>query len=210
MLLYVAGPYRGDVDRNIAQARSMAVELYKAGHNVITPHMNTAKMDEDTGLPDQFWLDATLELLARCDGIVMSPDWEKSEGAKSEHSYAQEHDIPIWYFPDIPSLHVTEKRCPRQCKAFLTTVMTMYRLHLSKNSDYSPANILGAGEIGVLVRLWDKIARLMNLAGFRINIASSSFEAPRDPKHEAIEDTLIDAANYAVIGLLVRCGLWGK
>lgn len=34
MLLYVAGKYRGDVDANIAAARKVAAELYKAGHNV--------------------------------------------------------------------------------------------------------------------------------------------------------------------------------
>ncbi len=35
-------------------------------------------------------------------------------------------------------------------------------------------------------------------------------EVPKEPKHEAIEDTFIDAACYGVIGLLVRRGVWGK
>lgn len=210
MLLYVAGKYRGDVDSNIASARKVAAELYKAGHNVICPHLNTSKMDEDTNLPDEFWLSSTLELLARCDGIVMVPGWEDSEGATKELDYAIAHNISVTYFPDIPALHPTELKSPVQCKAFLEMVMSMYRLHLSKNADYSPMNILGTGEIGVLVRLWDKIARLLNLLGFRIRAEFVGFEASRSPKHEAIEDTYHDAAVYSIIGLLLRQGKWGK
>lgn len=172
--------------------------------------MNTAKMDEDTGLSDEFWLEATLQLLERCDGIVMCPGWESSVGSIGERDYAATHGIPVYEFPDIPPLHPTELNSPVQCRAFLETVMTMYRVHLSKNSDYSPMNILGTGELGVLVRLWDKIARLLNLLGFRIRAEFVTLDQSREPKHEAIEDTYLDAANYSIIGLLVRSGKWGK
>jgi nucleoside 2-deoxyribosyltransferase len=208
MLIYVAGPYRGDVDGNIAKARAVAAECYLAGHDVICPHMNTAKMDEDTGLPDEFWLNTTLNLLRRCDAVVVVPDWEKSEGTHAELAYAKKVGIPI--YKTVPPLHVTEQERPVQVQAFIETLMQMYRVHLSKNADYSPANILGTGEHGVVVRIWDKVARLLNLSGHRITISEHKFEAPRDPHHEAIADTYLDAANYAIIGLLVRAGVWGR
>lgn len=86
----------------------------------------------------------------------------------------------------------------------------MYRTHLSKNEDYSPASILGTGEIGLVTRLWDKVARLMNLTGFKVEISQAVFKAPIEPKHESVDDTLQDAAVYSVIGLLLHQGVWGK
>jgi nucleoside 2-deoxyribosyltransferase len=194
MLIYVAGPYRGDVIANIEKARKVAIDIWSAGHVAICPHLNTAHFEEDSGLSDERFLSGDLEILCRCDALVLTIDWEKSKGAVAEVDYARSLGIPVFTYPDIPGLHPTEQRSPIQVKAFLEIVMQMYRLHLSKNSDYSPMNILGTGEIGLITRLWDKIARLMNLTGFRINAELSSFEAPKQPKHESIEDTYYDGA----------------
>lgn len=210
MLIYVAGPYRGEVDKNIAKARAVAAKCYLAGHDVLCPHLNTGRMDEDTGLPDDFWLKTTLNLLARCDALVLVEGWEKSQGTAAELEYAKSIGMPVYYENDIPPLNSTEIARPQQCAMFIETVMKMYRLHLSKNHDYSPANILGTGEIGIVVRLWDKIARLLNLTGFKIEVSRSEFDKPAGPKHESIDDTAIDAANYAVILSIFRAGYWGK
>ena len=61
--------------------------------------------------------------------------------------------------------HPTELRFPIQTEAFRELIEKMYRIHLEKNQDYSPANILVTGEVGVLVRVWDKLARIFNLNG---------------------------------------------
>jgi hypothetical protein len=45
----------------------------------------------------------------------------------------------------------------------------------------------------------DKVSRLMNLM---LN--------KKDPNNESIEDTLIDLANYGIMGLIVRRKKWGK
>lgn len=66
-----------------------------------------------------------------------------------------------------------------------------------KNRDYSKENISAFGEFGILVRVNDKICRLKNL------LANMS-----QPKNESVEDTWTDLANYAVIALMVRRGLW--
>jgi len=104
--------------------------------------------------------------------------------------------------------HPVEKLYPEQTKAFREILDRMYNLHLAKNADYSPNNVLGYGIIGVATRLWDKVSRLMNLVGF--NTATGEFTAPKEPRNESIDDTLLDLAVYAVIGLILRQGKWGK
>lgn len=217
MLIYVAGPYSAPtdegVDANIEAAGRIAAQLWRMGHAAICPHMNTAKMERWVeGVTYSDYMRGDLDMVSRCDAVVMVPGWENSRGAKEEHEYALALKIPIHYAPDLPELHPTEVRCPRQVKAFREFVGRMYRVHLDKNADYSPANILATGDIGLATRLWDKVARLLNLMGFRFDINPDSvrYEAPRTPKNESIEDTLMDAAVYSIIGALLRAGNWGR
>ena len=68
-----------------------------------------------------------------------------------------------------------------------------------KHQDYGPMNIAGApgGAMnGLRVRMYDKLARLSHLGD------------TDTPNYESVEDTLIDLANYAIIGLLVQRGQW--
>jgi hypothetical protein len=210
MLIYIAGPYRGEIDRNIAQARKIAIELWEMGHVAICPHLNTAHFETDCQATEDAYLTGDFSILARCDAIVMTPAWQASVGARGEWAYAQSLKMPIYEYPSLPPLHPTELRWPEQSRAFLEVVMRMYRVHLDKNADYSPANILGAGWIGLVTRLWDKTARLMNLSCFHLTVIESHLEQPHDPKNESIDDTLIDGAVYNIIGILLRRGMWGK
>ena len=71
---------------------------------------------------------------------------------------------------------------------------------MKKQADYGPLNIAlapGGPMNGLRVRMYDKLARLNNLA-----------DKDATPNFESIEDTLIDLANYAIIGLLVQRGQW--
>lgn len=102
-MFYIAGKYSGEVERNIAAARSVACEVFKTGHYALCPHMASSKMDEDTGISDtQFWYDATLDMLRRCDGIVMVPGWGDSKGAIAELQWALNNGLPGFYYPDLP------------------------------------------------------------------------------------------------------------
>lgn len=211
MLLYVSGPYSGDTEKNILQARDIAAQLWEMGHAVICPHTNTALFERiGTATYDQY-IAGDLQMIARCDGLVMTPDWKASKGANIEFDYATSLGIPVWVWPESPEVHITEKRCPAQVKAFAEILGKMYRVHLDKNADYSPANIIAMGEVGLVTRLWDKTARLMNLVGIRFkSLIHEGVVPPRQPKNEAIEDTFMDLAVYAIIGLLLRRGVWGK
>jgi len=65
---------------------------------------------------------------------------------------------------------------------------------ISKQHDYGHDNILGFGDKGLVVRMWDKVSRLKNLIWNGSGIA----------KHESIQDTFIDIAGYAIIGLMLE------
>lgn len=217
MLIYVAGPIRPHgtqtVEGNIQKAKDIAFELWKMGHAVICPHANTFLTEGIWCNEDKYpvnWIKGDLQMVARCDAVVVCPDFSESKGTRMEIAFAEEHDIPVFYYPTLPPLHPTELQSPVQCAAFIDTIMAIYRTHLRKNQDYSPANALATGEVGVVVRLWDKVARLLNLTGFRIRVEKGQFEKPLEPKNESIDDTYMDLTCYGIIGMLVRKGLWGK
>ena len=65
---------------------------------------------------------------------------------------------------------------------------------ISKQHDYGHDNILAFKEQGLVVRLWDKVARLKNLLWKNTN----------QPKNESIEDTFTDIAGYAIIGIMLK------
>ena len=100
-LLYVAGPYRADtregIELNIQSARAVAVRAAKKGWAVICPHLNTAHMDElAPELDDQFWLDATMEMMRRCDAVVLVQGWSESNGSCAEIEEAERLDMDVY------------------------------------------------------------------------------------------------------------------
>lgn len=208
MILYLAGPYSGDINQNIATARAVAISVWEAGHVAICPHLNNAHFEQDCSLSYDQYIQGDLKIILRCDGVLMLPDWERSVGARQERLYAISLDIPV--YTEIPPLNPVECSRPYQAEAFIAIVMKMYRAHLAKNMDYSSANILGTGSIGLVTRIWDKVARLMNLAGFHITISNSYFDKPQEPKNESIDDSILDLATYGIIYQIYRSNKWGK
>jgi hypothetical protein len=76
--------------------------------------------------------------------------------------------------------------------------LTNCQLLDKKQQDYGPLNITVHGEVGILVRMTDKVMRLANLAKQR----------RRKPRNEAVLDSYRDLCNYAIIAVLVRTGKW--
>lgn len=103
MIAYLAGPYRAStragISRNITRARKAAITLWKLGYVVICPHMNTAHLDGV--VPDQRFLDGDLEILRRCDLMVMLPGWGLSTGAQAERFVALDAGIPVYLLEDL-------------------------------------------------------------------------------------------------------------
>lgn len=73
---------------------------------------------------------------------------------------------------------------------FLAEELELYK---KKRRDYGPYPINETGVVGLMVRIHDKVHRVMNLSEDGKNIEVSD---------ERLEDTLKDIANYANMGLL--------
>jgi hypothetical protein len=73
-------------------------------------------------------------------------------------------------------------------------------LLIKKHKDYGPQNILKFGEYGIMVRVWDKIARIENLKR-RISMGQA-------PQNEPLKDSYMDIWNYALIALMLSYGFF--
>ena len=71
----------------------------------------------------------------------------------------------------------------------------------TKQMDYGSTNIAACGEMGIAVRLQDKVSRMRNLL-------LKELKNEGNANHEPLEDTYKDAANYSIIGVLLRRQLW--
>lgn len=103
-LIYVAGPFRGasswEVENNIRRAETLALEVWRLGAAAICPHCNTRFFNG--AAPDELWLSGTLEMLRRCDAIIVTSNWKQSAGARAEVAFAYNQGIPL--FTDIEDL----------------------------------------------------------------------------------------------------------
>lgn len=102
LVLYVAGPYRSktgdewEVQQNIHTAGRVARELWRRGFSVVCPHTNTANMGWGDKESDEAFLAGTMELMRRCDGVVLySPRTKESKGTVAELCEAIDLDLPI-------------------------------------------------------------------------------------------------------------------
>ena len=81
------------------------------------------------------------------------------------------------------------------------TMQELGDLLIKKHRDYGAKNIsnspYGATQ-GLVVRMWDKIARIVNLTK----------QGNTTAENEPLEDSFKDIANYGIIGLLVLRGKW--
>lgn len=101
-IAYVAGPYRAQseylVKKNIRAAEEIGVKLWYYGFIAIVPHLNTQFFGGAYGMPDDVWLKGDLEILKRCDIVVVTPNWEFSSGTKEEIALAEKLGIDVYYW----------------------------------------------------------------------------------------------------------------
>jgi len=77
----------------------------------------------------------------------------------------------------------------------------VFNLWKAKQKSYGPHNISTFGLKGVVVRLWDKMQRIVRLTWL---------EMDNPLQNETIRDTLLDIADYGLIATLVYDGKWPK
>lgn len=106
---YVAAPFSGidhwRVTLNIIEAKKIAMTIAWFNVMPMCPHGNSESF-HGTKTAD-FWYEGTLELLKRCDAIVMHPNWYHSAGSVREHDYAKKAGMPIFYYDAKSGLSCT-------------------------------------------------------------------------------------------------------
>lgn len=99
-LIYIAGPFSGpdrhSVELNIKAAEAASLLVARLGGAPVCPHANTANPAFESAQGYDFWIEATAELLRRCDAAVFIWGWESSSGARKEHVLAGELGLPIF------------------------------------------------------------------------------------------------------------------
>src|SRR3990167_5628921 len=97
-VVYIAGPFRAPnswaMEQNIRRAETLALEVWRKGAAAICPHTNTRFYQG--AAPDEVWLNGDLEILRRCDAVLMVEGWERSQGAGAEGEYARRLGIPVF------------------------------------------------------------------------------------------------------------------
>lgn len=103
-VIYIGGPYRAasawDIEENIRRAERLALEVWRSGAAAICPHTNTRFFQN--AAPDDVWLAGDLEILLRCDAMLLTPDWYRSTGCREEKRVADERGLPV--FKDLAQL----------------------------------------------------------------------------------------------------------
>ncbi|NCN83053.1 MAG: hypothetical protein GW947_03735 [Candidatus Pacebacteria bacterium] len=77
--------------------------------------------------------------------------------------------------------------------AFSDVNTEMLEMFLKKHKDYGKGNILANGELGIAMRVSEKVERAKHL-----------LVSQQTPTNESLEETWIDIAVYAVIAVLFR------
>ncbi|SRR6266705_1397177 len=97
-VVYVAGPFRAanswEVEQNIRRAETLALEVWRLGAAAICPHANTRFYQG--AAPDAVWLDGDLEILRRCDAVLLVTGWRTSSGTHAEIAEAFDCGIPVF------------------------------------------------------------------------------------------------------------------
>lgn len=98
-VIYIAGPFRAStawrIAENIRSAERVGYQVAECGCMPLIPHANTAHFHGE--FDDQFWLDGTLELMKRCDAVMLITGWDESSGARKEKEVAEQVGLPIFY-----------------------------------------------------------------------------------------------------------------
>lgn len=102
-VVYVAGPFRARsawaIEDNVRNAETLSLGVWKRGMVALCPHTNARFFHEE--LPDAQLLTGDLELLRRCDAVLLVPGWERSSGTLAEKVHADAHGIPVFTDLDV-------------------------------------------------------------------------------------------------------------
>lgn len=86
-----------------------------------------------------------------------------------------------------------------------------FKLLVEKQRRYGDTNIESLGLYGVIGRIsFDKVSRALKFMNGKVVNGRVVLSEMDEGTEESLEDTLLDIANYALIAIALRRGLWGR
>lgn len=112
MKWYICGPYRGinaideedearQREMNYLKVNEAYIQLVRVGYeNLFSPISHSHPIDVmmrelyRMDMDDSFWLKQDLRLLAGCDGLILTGNYERSTGVRLERDLAEKIGLP--------------------------------------------------------------------------------------------------------------------
>lgn len=98
-VVYVAGRFSAPDQwrraRNVRAAETLAFAVAEVGAMPLNPLANTHNFF-GTLSEENFWYPGTMELLRRCDAMIIVPGWEGSKGVAMEIEEAKKISMPVF------------------------------------------------------------------------------------------------------------------
>lgn len=96
-VVYIIGPYRGETSyrtlHNIIDTFKWVDWCWEHDFIPVCTHMSAAFTNKV--ISDKAVLEGYIEIMSRCDAVLLTGDWESSEGAIQEHTAARELGLPV-------------------------------------------------------------------------------------------------------------------
>lgn len=103
IVAFISGPFRAptawDVEQNIRRAEEFALRVWRRGAAALCPHTNTRFFQGSA--PDDVWLEGDLEMLRRCDCVLVLSESEDSSGTAGEVALALHLGIEVIQSADL-------------------------------------------------------------------------------------------------------------
>ena len=97
-IIYIAGPFRAptswEIEQNVRKAEEIAFKVIQEGAMPLCPHANTRFFHGSA--ESDFFIQGYLEILHRCDAIMMIAGYSISEGSIIELKKAKKLGMPIF------------------------------------------------------------------------------------------------------------------
>lgn len=102
VLIYIAGAYRArtpwEVERNVRAAETTALHVACMGAVPVCVHSMYRFFDKAEDLTPDYWIEATIEIMRRCDAVLVlrGVETEQSKGTQGEIAEAKRLGLPVF------------------------------------------------------------------------------------------------------------------
>ena len=157
-MFYISHPYTGDETRNQMEARTITATLKAAYPQLIFVNpLDAFQYAKHSGY-EQI-LTQCIELLCRCDGIILTGKWRQSRGCMAELEAARKQAIPVTELSDWRLIGVKQRNMePEEFKRTLLEEMAKRRtdrISFCVSAMLNPADYWKQGDENIYVaRTW--------------------------------------------------------